>query len=69
MHKSGMNAFHQAAIYLLGAMALSACTISPLQKNKEIVDKSLPNTTIPGQFQAIKVSDKDVARVDDAWLK
>ena len=69
MHKFGMNAFHQAALYLLGAIALSACTISPLQKNKALVDKSLSNTTIPEQFQAAKGSDKDVTRVDDAWLK
>jgi NodT family efflux transporter outer membrane factor (OMF) lipoprotein len=40
-----------------------------LQKNKELVDKSLSNITIPEQFQAVKVSNKDLARVDDAWLK
>jgi NodT family efflux transporter outer membrane factor (OMF) lipoprotein len=69
MHKSGMNVFHQAALYLLGAIALSACTISPLQKNKELVNKSLSNATIPEQFQAAQVSGKDAAHVDDAWLK
>ena len=69
MHKLGMNAFHQIALYLLGALAISACTISPLQKNKELVDKSIPNTVIPTQFEADKTSEKDLARVDDAWLK
>ena len=64
-----MNAFYQAALYLLGAIVLSACTISPLQKNKDLVDKSLSNATIPKQFQAVKVGNKDIARVDDAWLK
>jgi len=69
MHKSGMNAFHQTALYLLGALTISACTISPLQKNTELVNKSIPNTVIPEQFEAGKISDKDLARVDDAWLK
>ncbi|MEY3799492.1 MAG: hypothetical protein RLZZ406_793 [Pseudomonadota bacterium] len=64
-----MNAFYQVVLYLLGAIALSACTISPLQKNKDLVDKSLSNTAIPKQFQAVKASDKDLARIDDAWLK
>jgi outer membrane protein, multidrug efflux system len=69
MYTPGMNSFHKAALYLLGALTVSACTISPLQKNKELVDKSIPNTVIPQQFEAGKLSDKDLARVDDAWLK
>ena len=69
MYTLGMNSFHKAALYLLGALAVSACTISPLQKNKELVDKSIPNAVIPEQFQAVKLSDKELAHVDDAWLK
>jgi len=69
MYTPGMNSFHKAALYLLGALTVSACTISPLQKNKELVDKSIPNTVIPQQFEAGKRSDKDLARIDDAWLK
>ena len=64
-----MNSFHKAALYLLGALTVSACTISPLQKNKELVDKSIPNTVIPQQYEAGKLSSKDLVRVDDAWLK
>jgi NodT family efflux transporter outer membrane factor (OMF) lipoprotein len=69
MHTPGMNSFHKAALYLLGALTVSACTISPLQKNKELVDKSIPNTVIPQQYEAGKLSNKDLVRVDDAWLK
>jgi len=69
MYTPGMNSFHKAALYLLGALTVSACSISPLQKNKELVDKSIPNAVIPQKFEAGKTSDKDLARVDDAWLK
>jgi len=64
-----MNSFHKATFYLLGFMTLSACTISPLKSNKELVNQSIPSASIPEQFQADKNSAADLITVDDAWLK
>lgn len=50
-------------------MTLSACTISPLKSNKELVNQSIPSASIPEQFQADKNSAADLITVDDAWLK
>ncbi len=69
MHKPHLNSFHKVALYVLGAITLSACTISPLKNNKELVDQSLPNTNVPKQFQADKNSTQDSISVDDVWLK
>jgi len=69
MLKLHMNSFHKTALYLLGAITLSACTISPLKNNQELVDQSLPNTSIPRQFQADKIKAQVFLNVDDVWLK
>lgn len=69
MHKLDINWFHKSALYLLGAITLSACTISPLKNNQELVDQSLPNVSVPKQFQANKNSPQDTVNVDDSWLK
>lgn len=69
MLRPNMNSFHKAMLFVLGALTLSACTISPLKSNKELVDQSIPSATIPEQFQANKSSSKDLINVDDAWLK
>ena len=64
-----MHSFHKASLYLLGAVALGACTISPLKSNQELVDQSIPNASVPRQFQANQASKQDAVTVDDAWLK
>lgn len=64
-----MNAVHQVALYLLGAMILSACSISPLKNHQELVDQSLPNASVPKQFQAANSGGQDSLKIDDAWLK
>lgn len=64
-----MNSFHKAALYLWGAITLSACTISPLKNNQELINQSLPNTSIPRQFQADKTSAQVFLNVDDVWLR
>ena len=64
-----MSLFHKAALYLLGAMTLSACSISPLKNNKELVDQSLPKASVPTQFQANNTVNQDTVKLDDAWLK
>lgn len=69
MHKLRMNVLHQVVLYLLGSIVLSACTISPLKKNQELVDQSLPNAGVPKQFQAAISGSQDSLKVDDAWLK
>jgi NodT family efflux transporter outer membrane factor (OMF) lipoprotein len=69
MHKRQMSLFHKAALYLLGAMTLSACSISPLKNNKELVDQSLPKASVPTQFQANNTVNQDTVKLDDAWLK
>jgi outer membrane protein TolC len=47
-----LNLFHKATLYALGVLTLSACTISPLKSNKELVDQPISRKTIPEQFQA-----------------
>lgn len=69
MYKRQLNLCHKAALYLLGAVTLSACTISPLKNNRELVDQSLPNASIPTQFQTSNATNQDAFKVDDAWLK
>ena len=64
-----MNSFNKSVLYLLGALILSACTISPLKSKKELVDQSIPNVTIPEQFQTNKSSSNNLVNIDDAWLK
>ncbi len=64
-----MNSFNKAVLYLLGALILSACTISPLKSKKELVGQSIPNVAIPEQFQTNKSSSNNLVNIDDAWLK
>ena len=55
------------ALALVSATLLNACTISKVQKNKELTEKALPNTAIPNQF--IVISNTSGVKVDDGWLK
>ena len=64
-----MNWLHQFTLYVLSALALSACTISPLKSNKELVNQSISSASIPQQFQADKTASIKPVNVDDAWLK
>ena len=64
-----MNWLHQFTLYVLSALALSACTISPIKSNKELVNQSISSVSIPQQFQADKTASIKPVNVDDAWLK
>ena len=69
MHTRQMKSFHKATIFLLAAITLSACTISPVKNAQQLVDQSLPNASIPKQFQANNNTNQDSLKVDDVWLK
>lgn len=64
-----MKWLHQFTPYVVSALALSACTISPLKNNKELVNQSISSASIPQQFQAEKTASIEPISIDDAWLK
>ena len=69
MHTRQMKSFHKATIFLLAAITLSACTISPVKNAQQLVDQSLPKASIPKKFQANNNTNQDSLKVDDVWLK